>query len=95
MRVSTTKAHPKGAGRAVVRDYKITGTGVSASGDRRLPDDLDTVTIAAYASDGVDMSTSSRVFVELHLDDNPDAIDTLIERLTALRAHQRRRGDAE
>lgn len=91
MRVSITKAHPKGGGRQVARDYKITGTGASASGGRRLPDEIDTVTISAHASDGIDMSTSSRAFVEIGLEDDPAIIDHLIEKLTALRAHQRRR----
>ena len=90
MRVSTTKANPKGTGRSIACDYKISGTGASASGDRRLPDEVDTVTISAHASDGADMSSSSRVFVTFGLDDSPDDIDALIEKLTALRAHQRR-----
>lgn len=90
MNISTTKAHPKGKGRPVNKSYSINGCGSSASGNGKLPDDTDSVSILAYADDGVDKSSSSHVYITFGLDDEPDHLDGLIRKLTALRLKQDR-----
>lgn len=91
MRVTTTKANPTANGRGITKSYKITGTGSGADGGH-LPDDVDTVSVAGYASDGADKSTSSHVFIQFCIDDDPGNIDGLIRRLIELRDRQRREG---
>ena len=71
------------------REFTMTGVGASASGGGRLPDDTDCVSISAYASDGVDMSTSTRVFITFGLDDRPADLDNLVNKLLDLRDKQR------
>lgn len=87
MKISTKKAHPLGKGRNVTRAYRITGTGAGGS---RLPDDTDSVSLSLSADDGVDLSTSTRLFIMFGLDDRGEDIDHLIAKLTDLRINQRR-----
>jgi hypothetical protein len=87
VRVSTRKAHPKGNGRLITRDYAVGGTGMVG---RLLPDEVERVSISGWANDGVDRSVSSHVYVTFGLDDNPADLDGLIAKLTLLRARQRR-----
>lgn len=89
MRISTTKAHPQAKGRAVVRAYKLIGSGASAIGGGCLPEDTNSVSISACAYDGVDMSTSTRVFITFGLDDHGGDLDSLINKLLDLRDKQR------
>ncbi len=87
MDISTTKAHPTGNGRSIVKTYRITSVGASASGEGNVKRP-DVVTIMAKANDGVDSSVSSRVFITIGINDDPGQIDDLIKRLTDLRARQ-------
>lgn len=58
-----------------------------------LPEDTDLVSVHAYITpcDGeAGPSTGTHVFITFDIDDDPNALDSLIGRLTDLRAKQRR-----
>lgn len=86
MRITTTKAHPQGRGRRVTKAWRITSIGATGTNGGTLPYDTTAVSISVSANDGEDLSTSSRMRIEIGLDDSVDSIDRLIGKLTDLRA---------
>lgn len=91
MRISITKCQPKNAKHFVRRrptDYAVVVRGVGSS-SRDMTNGPEIVNFIAYASDGEDESASTRIAVAFTLNDDPDLIDSLIGRLTDLRAAQR------